>query len=115
MKKLIHEILFRSNIFQKVLFQYRLTDCFTSSSSHNIKLQRSMLSKAITFIKKTNDHSSERYGLKTLKCLKQPKEFVPFKNNLIDMLKVTKFNVVKNQFRTKLKNNLKKVHPSKKH
>ena len=62
--------------------------------------------KAIYCNSKTNDNSSERYGLKTLKCPKQVKELVPFENDLIDMLKVIKFRKVKNQFLTKLKNNI---------
>ena len=63
--------------------------------------------KAIHFNSKTNDNSSERYGLKTLKCPKQVKELVPFENDLIDMLKVINFRKVKNQFLTKLKNDIK--------
>ena len=70
--------------------------------------------KAIYFNSKTNDNSSERYGLKTLKCPKQVKELVPFKNDLIDMLKVIEFRKVKNQFLTKLKNGIKTVKHSKK-
>ena len=62
----------------------------------------------------TNDKSSERYGLKTLKCPKQAKELVPFENDLIDMLKVIKFCKVKNQFLTKLKSDIKTVKQSKK-
>ena len=57
---------------------------------------RRMSWKVIYFNSKTNDNSSERYGLKTLKCAKQVKELVPFKNDLIDMLKVIKFRKVKN-------------------
>ena len=52
---------------------------------------------------------SERYDLKTLKCPKQVKELVPFENDLTDMLKVTKFQKVKTQFLTKLKNDIKTV------
>ena len=52
--------------------------------------------KAIYFNRKANDNSSERYGLKTVKCPKQVKELVPFQNNLTDMLKVIKFCKVKN-------------------
>ena len=70
--------------------------------------------KAIYCNSKTNDNSSERYGLKTLKCPKQVKELVPFENDLIDMLKVIKFRKVKNQFLTKLKNDIKTVKQSKK-
>ena len=69
--------------------------------------------KAIYF-SKTNDYSSERYGLKTLKCPKQVKELVPFENDLIDLLKSIKFRKVKNQFLTKLKNGIKTVKQSKK-
>ena len=70
--------------------------------------------KAIYSSRKRNDNSSERYGLKTLKCPKQVKELVPFENDLIDMLKVIKFRKVKNQFLTKLKNDIKAVKQSKK-
>ena len=42
------------------------------------------------------------------------KELVLFENDLIDMLKVTKFRKVKNKFLTKLKNNIKTVKQSKK-
>ena len=70
--------------------------------------------KAIYSNRKRNDNSSERYGLKTLKCPKQVKELVPFENDLIDMLKVIKFRKVKNQFLTKLKNDIKTVKQSKK-
>ena len=63
---------------------------------------------------KTNYNSSERNGLKTLKCPKQVKELVLFENDLIDMLKVIKFRKVKNQFLTKLKNNIKTGKQSKK-
>ena len=70
--------------------------------------------KAIYCNSKTNGNSSERYGLKTLKCPKQVKDLVPFENDLIDMLKVIKFRKVKNQFLTKLKNDIKTVKQSKK-
>ena len=70
--------------------------------------------KAIYCNSKTNDNSSERYGLKTLKCPKQVKDLVPFENDLIDMLKVIKFRKVKNQFLTKLKNDIRTVKQSKK-
>ena len=70
--------------------------------------------KAIYFNSKTNDNLSKRYGLKTLKYPKQVKELVPFENDLIDMLKVIKFRKVKNQFLTKLKNDIKTVKQSKK-
>ena len=69
--------------------------------------------KVIYFNSKTNDNSSERYGLKTLKCPKQVKELVPLENDLIEMLKVMKFCKVKNQFLTKLKNDIKTVKQSK--
>ena len=65
--------------------------------------------KAIYCNSKTNDNASERYGLKTLKCPRQMKEVVPFENDVIDMLKVIKFPKVKNQFLTKLKNDIKTV------
>ena len=65
--------------------------------------------KAIYCNNKANYNSSERYGLKTLKCPKQVKELVPFENDLIDMLKVINFRKVKNQFLTKLKNDIKTV------
>ena len=42
------------------------------------------------------------------------KDLVPFENDLIDMLKVIKFRKVKNQFPTKLKNDIKTVNQSKK-
>ena len=71
--------------------------------------------KAIYCNSKTNDNSSERYGLKTLKCPKQVKKLVPLENDLIDMLKVIKFQKVKNQFLTKWKNDIKTVKQSKKH
>ena len=70
--------------------------------------------KAIYFNSKTNDNSSERYGLKTMKCPKQVKELVPFENDLIDTLKVIKFLKVKKHFLTELKNNIKTVKQSKK-
>ena len=63
---------------------------------------------------KANYNSRERYGLKALKRPKQVKELVPFENDLIDMLKVIKFRKVKNQFLTKLKNNIKTGKQSKK-
>ena len=65
--------------------------------------------KAIYCNSKTNDNANERYGLKTLKCPRQVKEVVPFENDVIDMLKVIKFPKVKNQFLTKLKNDIKTV------
>ena len=58
--------------------------------------------KTISCNNKANYNSSERYGLKTLKCPKQVKELVSFKNDLIDMLKVIEFRKIKNQFLTKL-------------
>ena len=70
--------------------------------------------KTIYCNSKTNDNSTERYGLKTSKCPKQVKELVPFENDLVDMLKVIKFWKVKNQFLTKLKNDIKTVKQSKK-
>ena len=70
--------------------------------------------KVIYCNNKANYNSRERYGLKTLKCPKQVKELVPFENDLIDMLKVIKFRKVKNQFLTKLKNNIKTGKQSKK-
>ena len=71
--------------------------------------------KAIYCNSKINDNSSEKYGLKTLKCPKHVKDLVPFENDLIDMLKVIKFRKVKNQFLRKLKNDIKTVKQSKKH
>ena len=71
--------------------------------------------KAIYCDRKTKDNSSERYGLKTLKCPKQLKEPVPFENDVADMLKFIKFQKVKNQFLTKLKNVFKTINQSKKH
>ena len=47
-----------------------------------------------------------------MKCSKQVKEVVPF--GKIDMLKVVKFHKVKNQFSTKLKNDIEAVQQSKK-
>ena len=69
--------------------------------------------KAIYFNNKTNDNSSERYGLKTLKCPKEVKELAPFEKNVISMLKVIKFRKVKNKFLTKLKNDINTVKQSK--
>ena len=65
-------------------------------------------------LKATNDNSSERHVLKALKFPKQVKELVPFEKDLIDMLKVIKFPKVKNQFLTKLKNDIKTIKQSKK-
>ena len=70
--------------------------------------------KAIYFNSKTNDNSSERYGLKTLKCPKQVTELIPFENDLTDKLKVITFCKIKNQFLTRLKNDIKTVKQSKK-
>ena len=70
--------------------------------------------KAIYCKNKTNYNSSERYGSKALKCPKQVKELVLFENDVIDMLKVIKFRKIKNQFFTKLKNNIKTVKQSRK-
>ena len=70
--------------------------------------------KTINFNNKTNNNSSERYGLKTLRCPKQVKELIPFENDPIDMLKVIKLHKVQNQFLTKLKNDIKIVKQSKK-
>ena len=74
--------------------------------SSNRKLNSEMFIKRMCCNNKTNYNSSERNGLKTLKCPKQVKELVLFENDLIDMLKVIKFRKVKNQFLTKLKNNI---------
>ena len=63
---------------------------------------------------KKNYNSSERNGLKTLKCPKQVKELVLFENDLTDMLKVIIFQKVKNQFLTKFKSNIETVKQSKK-
>ena len=52
--------------------------------------------KAINFNSKTKDNSSERYALKTLKCLLQVKDLVLFGNDLTDMLKVIRFHKIKN-------------------
>ena len=68
-----------------------------------------------TIVTTKHDNSSERYGLKTLKCPKQVKDLVPFENDLIEMLKVIKFQKVKNQFLPKLKKDIKTVKQSKKH
>ena len=65
--------------------------------------------KAIYSNSKTNDNSSEKYGLKTLKCPKQVKDPVLFENDLIDMLKVIKFQKVKNQFLTNCKTTSKQL------
>ena len=71
--------------------------------------------KAIYCNSETNDNSSEKYGLKTLKYPKQVKDLVPFENDLIDMLKVIKFRKVKNQFPIKLKKTSKQLSNPKKH
>ena len=54
-----------------------------------------MCCKPIYCNSKTNNNSSETYGLKTLKGLKKVKELVPFENDLIDMLKVNKSGKLK--------------------
>ena len=52
--------------------------------------------KAINFNSKTNDNSSERYALKTLKYLLQVKDLVLLRNDLTDILKVIRFRKIKN-------------------
>ena len=74
-----------------------------------------MCCKPIYCNSKTNNNSSERYGLKTLKDLKKVKELVPFKSDLTDMRKVIKIQKVKNQFLTKPRKDIKTVKQSKKH
>ena len=71
--------------------------------------------KVIYFNSKSNDSSSERYGLRTLKFLKQVKELVPFKNDLIDMLKVIKSRKLKTSTLQNWKATSKQLSNPKKH
>ena len=61
---------------------------------------------------KRKDDSHGRYGLKASKCLKQVKELIPFKNDLIGMLNAIKFCKVRKQFLTKLNNDIKTANKS---
>ena len=82
--------------------------------SSNRKLNSEMFITRMCCNNKKNYNSSERNGLKTLKCPKQVKELVLFENDLTDMLKVIIFQKVKNQFLTKFKSNIETVKQSKK-
>ena len=54
------------------------------------------------------------YGLKSKKCLPQLKEFIPFADDLVDLVKNIKFRKVRNNFQMKLHEDLRKVRSSKK-
>ena len=83
---------------EKVNFKYSIKNIpIPSEKAYLVQLMEKiemfitrMRRKAIYCNNKANYNSSERYGLKTLKCSKQVKELVPFENDLIDMLKVIK-------------------------
>ena len=75
--------------------------------------------KAIFFINNSKETSESLasgsiYGLKSNKCLPQLKELIPFEDDLVDLVKNIKFRKVRNDFQMKLREDLRKVHSSKK-
>ena len=75
--------------------------------------------KAIFFINSSKETSESRasgsvYSLKSNKCPPQLKELIPFKDDLVDLVKNFKFRKVRNDFQIKLREDLRKVRSSKK-
>ena len=60
------------------------------------------------------EDNTERYGLKSLYCPKQVREFLAFKNDLIAHVKNIKFRKYNNSFQTKLNKDIKSLHNSNK-
>ena len=47
--------------------------------------------KALAFLGKLKGNDKENFGFKTVKCPSSVKEFVPFENNMMEMIKNLEF------------------------
>ena len=65
--------------------------------------------KALAFLGKLKSSDKDNYGFKTVKCPSSVKELVPFENDMMDMIKDLEFKRVKNEFQSKLRNDIRQI------
>ena len=51
----------------------------------------------------------DNYGFKTVECPSSDKELVSFENDMMDMIKDLEFKRVKNEFQSKLRNDIRQI------
>ena len=68
--------------------------------------------KALSFLGKPKGSDKENFGFKTVKCSSSIKELVPFKNDMIEMIKNLEFKRVHNEFQSILNNDIREIHGS---
>ena len=65
--------------------------------------------KALAFLGKLKSSDKDNYGFKTVKCSSSVKELVPFKNDMMDMIKNLEFKRVNNEFQSNLRNDIRQI------
>ena len=65
--------------------------------------------KALAYLGKLKGSDKDNYGFKTVKCPSSVKELVPFENDMMDMIKDLEFKRVKNEFQSKLRNDIRQI------
>ena len=68
--------------------------------------------KALTFLGKLKGIGKDHFGFKRVKCPSSVKELVPFKNDMMEMIKNLEFEQVHNEFQSILNNDIKEIHRS---
>ena len=68
--------------------------------------------KALTFLGKLKGSDKENFGFKTVKCPSSVKELVPFKNDMMEMIKNLKFKRVHKKFQSILNNDIREIYRS---
>ena len=68
--------------------------------------------KALAFLGKLKGNDKENFCFKTVKCPSSVKEFVPFENNMMEMIKNLEFKRVHNEFQSILNNDIRETHRS---
>ena len=65
--------------------------------------------KALAYLGKLKGSDKDNYGFKTVKCPSSVEELVPFENDMMDMIKDLEFKRVKNEFQSKLRNDIRQI------
>ena len=68
--------------------------------------------KALTFLGKLKGSDKDQFGFKGVKRPSSVKELVPFKNDMMEMIKNLEFQIVHNEFQSILNNDIKEMHRS---
>ena len=71
-----------------------------------------MLWKASAFPGKLKKSDKDNYNFKTVKCPSSVKELVPFKHDMIDMIKNLEVKRVNNEFQSNLRNDIRQIRRS---